>query len=47
MGAALAFLVILVVAAVAAFAWGFITGVRFGALTPEEVRQLADEDRPQ
>lgn len=46
MGMALATLVIVIVVAVAAFAWGFVTGVRFGALTPEEVRQLTDEDRP-
>lgn len=47
MGAPLAVLVIVVVVAVAAFAWGFLTGVRFGALTPDEVRRLTDEDQPQ
>ncbi len=46
MGMALAVLVIVVVVAVAAFAWGFVTGVRFGCLTPDEARQLTDEDRP-
>lgn len=47
MGIAFAVLVILVVVAAGSFAWGFITGVRFGSLPPDEFRRLTDEDQPQ